>query len=110
MKSSDIDNKYMMDNGCKTVSTASHRDPNTPNDCNPCEDTGYPCIGCSITPCLGTCEFSSPSNVTNCICNADNCNPSDIVEPIMSHLAHVFAVLISSQSSDRECCKKSILC
>ena len=100
MKSSEIRDEAMTDNGCKTVSIASMKDTSDSSaGCEPC--TGdYPCSGCSAAwifePCITCVSYKTPTDITNCICSSDNCNTSDIVKPIMPHLAQIFTILIYS--------------
>ena len=97
MKSSKIREEAMVDNGCTTVSVSAMKDPSNPSEgCEPCTGS-YPCMGCTDkSPCVSGCGYSSPSDITNCICNSDNCNTSSMIEPIIPHLAHIFVVLIYS--------------
>ena len=98
MKSYEIRERAMTDNGCKTVSVAARKKNRGDTNvwCEPC--TGdYPCMGCGgFDACIKCGGFKRPSDITNCICNSDNCNTSDIVKPIMPHLAQIFAVFIYS--------------
>ena len=73
MKSYEIRDEVMTDNGCKINVDSTEFDS---------------CIKCG--------GFKSPSDMTNCICSSDNCNTSDKIEPIIPHLSQIFAVLIYS--------------